>query len=136
MSAAAGCQSVLLANLTPGGEVFRRNTWEVDVGDYPFDGLKRDEQWNGIGSSAVVAPEGTWVLVVSNEGHGVVSGPKKFVSGFLEGLPVGDEDLAQLIERLFIGRLEKTEVDTRLLGMLTRLYGREAADRAVRHSGI
>ena len=55
------------------GDVFVPNVWEVGTSEYPFKRLKRDHAWNGIGPSVCWDPDAKWVVVVSDEGHGVIS---------------------------------------------------------------
>ncbi len=136
MAASSDVEHVVLVNLNTNGEVFRENCWGVEVGDYPFEKLKHDERWNGIGQSAVASPDGTWVLVISNEGHGVISGQSEFVSKLAKRLRGDKDPLFDLVERIFIGRPEKADADARLLEMVSRLYGWEKARRVINELGI
>lgn len=123
--------TVLLANLMPDGSACRGGpVWTVS-GRYPFEDLKSDPDWNGISESVLWHSHGTWTVVVSNEGHGILAGPSSFVSRIATNLPHHNDDLREVIERLVGGRPDTRDYDDRLLAMVSRLYGAAEA-RSIR----
>jgi hypothetical protein len=126
-----GGSPALLANLSPEGEMFVPNVWEVATSDYPFARLKADHAWNGIGSSVLWDPGGTWAVVVSDEGHGVIAGSATFVGHLRDRLPNGRETVGEIAERLYIGSPESRDADQRLVQMIARIYGEAEAQRVV-----
>jgi hypothetical protein len=119
---------VLLANLTPYGVVGRGPTWRV-AGRYPFEELKADSAWDGISQSVLWDSGGSWLVVVSNEGHGIVAGDRGFVEDVERRLPHRSEDLVEIVDRLVAGRPQTREADDRILSSVARLYGPVEARR-------
>jgi hypothetical protein len=118
-----------LANLGFHGSVHGESMWEVTANMYPFEELKRDGAWNGIGSSVLWGLRSEWAVVASDEGHGVIAGSPEFVRRVRAGLPHGEDDLAVVIERLHVGSSAEVAEDESLLRMVRRLYGDLEAER-------
>jgi hypothetical protein len=120
--------SVLLANLTPHGDVGDGPAWRVSR-TYPFEALKSDGDWDGIGQSVIWDENGSWLVIVSNEGHGIVAGNERLVGEVARRLPHRNDDLVEIVDQLVAGRSETVEADGRVMAMVARLHGPEEARR-------
>lgn len=96
---------------------------------YPFEHLKADLDWDGISQSVLWDADGSWLVVVSNEGHGIVAGQAKFVDDVARQLPHRDDDLAEIVDRLIAGRPDTADADSRVWEMVSRLHGTDEAQR-------
>lgn len=124
---ASGAVLALLANLTPDGEVSDGPVWSVSR-TYPFEDLKSDPAWDGISQSALWGADGSWLVVVSNEGHGIAAGTEKFVDALARLLPHQD-DLVEIVDRLVVGRRDSAEADNHMFAMVARVHGADEGQR-------
>lgn len=121
--------TILIANLGLDGSLFAENVWRTQIWRYPFDELKSDESWNGIGSSAVWGADGAWAIVTSDEGHGVAAGSAAFVAEFTRELSWKSEELADIVERICGGFIGSDPQADRVRSMVERIYSEGEARR-------
>lgn len=124
----SGARFAFLANLAPEGEVGDGPAWRVPR-TYPFEELKSDADWDGIGQSVLWGADGSWLVTVSNEGHGIIAGQRGFVDEVERRLPHRGDDLAEIIDRLLGRRPETVDADARLMAMVARLHGADEERR-------
>lgn len=109
--------------------------WIVDMEEYPYEILLKDEQWLAVAENAIYSLNGSWGIIISNDQFAIIGGSIEFMNNFR----VKYRNLQNSIKEFFrYWKLEQKtfNVDVSWIpSLIHHVYGKEKSSKIIKEYG-
>ncbi len=123
-----------------GNEFSSRFHWSFDLFDYPYEELRKDEDWFPLMENAIYSLNGAWGIIFSEYGHAIIGGSNLFFDALERQVPQIHEDvylfLAEIKVDIESSRKTVPYFQGWLPNLLSSIYGSSQAATMLADKGL